>query len=611
MKTLRQFLFLCFLAVLAGCSEDAFVPQSEVSPIADGNSVELISMVVPDIEMGDATTRSRLYEDGNEMKFAWQENDAIGVVPLSGWPLGFPIHAENAGKNTAVFDGGDWALKADGKYAAFFPLDGSNQRTDITRIAFSYAGQTESNYAKYDFLATGAVQPNNGQVTFNMKRLSAILKIRITMPTNTVGQHGALVAQNPVFGVSGTMDLSGTEPVINANYSKIIWTKLNEEYGSYSSWTYEVIMMIPAVDLSSESLKFRITSDQGFAYEAPLTGKNFEAGKAYVLEGVASPAYIENENLIAAAKSTSYNPGVTFQLEDGKLKVNANIDNIAKVKTLYLYNRKDPTVCDEISYFSNLEELYCEKNNLTSLDVSMLTNLKLLLCGENQLTSLDLSNNPALTEVSCYNNLLHSLDLSNNPALTSLYCYNNSLKSLDLSNNRKVTEIRCHNNVLTSLDVSNNSLLTGLYCGDNQLTSLDVSFNHALSVLNCSQNKLTSLDVSKNTVLKQVICNDNELTSLDLSKNYNLLSVICYMNYLTTLDVSYNSLLESIYCYGNLMSTLNITSNTSLTKSRIMCGGQYTNSTRTEMKTLTLTARAADTTSLMAINNSNVEIESQ
>ena len=108
MKSLRKLLCLCFLAVLASCSEDAFMPQSEVIIPDEGGSVDFISMTVPDIEI-DATTRSKLYEDGDELKFTWQENDAIGVVPLSGNPLRFPIHAENAGKNIVVIipDTGD------------------------------------------------------------------------------------------------------------------------------------------------------------------------------------------------------------------------------------------------------------------------------------------------------------------------------------------------------------------------------------------------------------------------------------------------------------------------------------------------------------------------
>lgn len=80
MKTLKNLLYLCILAVLAACSEDAFVPQSEEIPALGSGSVDFISMTVPDIEIDNATTRSKLIDDGTELKFVWQENDAIGVV---------------------------------------------------------------------------------------------------------------------------------------------------------------------------------------------------------------------------------------------------------------------------------------------------------------------------------------------------------------------------------------------------------------------------------------------------------------------------------------------------------------------------------------------------
>ena len=106
MKTFIQLLLLCALVALAACSEDALAPQNEEIPATGNGSVDLISMVVPDIEVDDATTRSKLIDDGTELKFVWQENDAIGVVPMNGNPLRFPISADNAGKNTAFFDGG-------------------------------------------------------------------------------------------------------------------------------------------------------------------------------------------------------------------------------------------------------------------------------------------------------------------------------------------------------------------------------------------------------------------------------------------------------------------------------------------------------------------------
>ena len=132
---------------------------------------------------------------------------------------------------------------------------------------------------------------------------------------------------------------------------------------------------------------------------------------------------------------------------------------------------------DEISYFTALETLYCDHNQLTSLDVSKNTELMGLNCDNNQLTSLD---------------------LSKNTKLDWLFCVNNQLTSLDVSKNTKLGWFYCNNNQLTSLDVSKNTELSYLYCNNNQLTSLDLSKNAELYSLNCSGNNLKSVIVQRN-----------------------------------------------------------------------------------------------------------------
>ncbi|CAG8734076.1 2663_t:CDS:1, partial [Ambispora leptoticha] len=56
------------------------------------------------------------------------------------------------------------------------------------------------------------------------------------------------------------------------------------------------------------------------------------------------------------------------------------------------------------------------------LDLREFVNLEKLYCNDNQLTSLDLSKNINLNELRCYNNELTSLDVSHNPKLINLYC---------------------------------------------------------------------------------------------------------------------------------------------------------------------------------------------
>jgi len=129
----------------------------------------------------------------------------------------------------------------------------------------------------------------------------------------------------------------------------------------------------------------------------------------------------------------------------------ANISNVTFLDVNYR-NIADLTGIED---FTDLTNLLCSNNNLTSLDISQNTGLTYLDCNNNQLPGIDVSNNTALITLSCYNNQLTSLDLSINNALASLYCFNNQLTSLDLSINTALASLYCFNNQLTSLDVRN------------------------------------------------------------------------------------------------------------------------------------------------------------
>ena len=106
-------------------------------------------------------------------------------------------------------------------------------------------------------------------------------------------------------------------------------------------------------------------------------------------------------------------------------------------------------------------------------------------------------------------------------ALETLYCDHNQLTSLDVSKNTELDTLHCDNNQLTSLDVSKNTKLGWFHCDNNQLTSLDVSKNTELSYLYCNNNQLTSLDLSKNAELYSLNCSGNNLKSVIVQRNYN------------------------------------------------------------------------------------------
>jgi Leucine-rich repeat (LRR) protein len=261
---------------------------------------------------------------------------------------------------------------------------------------------------------------------------------------------------------------------------------------------------------------------------------------------------------------------IAYNLSGSLFKIDANNDGeiqqseALQVKKLRVLSSNIFSL-DGIQYFTNLTELDCSGNQLTSLNVNSNTALTVLNCSGNQLASLNVSNNTALTNLRCSSNLLTSLDVNINTALTELRCSLNQLTSLIVSNNTALTYLYCENNLLTSLNVNNNTALTILLCGYNQLTSLNVTNNTGLIELYCYSNQLTNLNVSNNTSLTRLYCFGNLLTNLIVSNNTALTKLDCGANQLTNLNVSSNTALTDLYCGDNQLTSLNVNSNTALT----------------------------------------------
>ena len=120
-----------------------------------------------------------------------------------------------------------------------------------------------------------------------------------------------------------------------------------------------------------------------------------------------------------------------------------------------------------IEYFTELLELDCENNQLTSLDVSKNTKLVKLICSKNALTSLNTSHNPLLKKLDIYSNKLTSIDVSQNTELETLYIGRNPIETLNVKNNVKLMELQSELNNLTSIDLSNNSPSMTVYLANN------------------------------------------------------------------------------------------------------------------------------------------------
>lgn len=141
-------------------------------------------------------------------------------------------------------------------------------------------------------------------------------------------------------------------------------------------------------------------------------------------------------------------------------------EEIANVKYIFA-SSKTISSLKGIEYFTELNELDCGNNQLTSLDVSKNTKLVKLICAKNALTSLNTSHNPLLKKLDIYSNKLTSIDVSQNTELETLYIGRNPIETLNVKNNVKLMELQSELNNLASLDLSNNSPSMTVYLANN------------------------------------------------------------------------------------------------------------------------------------------------
>jgi uncharacterized repeat protein (TIGR01451 family) len=220
---------------------------------------------------------------------------------------------------------------------------------------------------------------------------------------------------------------------------------------------------------------------------------------------------------------------------------------------------------DGIQYFSGLEYLDCDNNNLTYLP-ELPNLLSALSCSFNQLTSLpELPN--SIIDIDVENNQLTSL-----PELpTSLYyfkCIYNQLMFLpELPTS--LYGFDCSYNQLTSLPELPDSLFT-IDCASNQISTLP-ELPTSLQYINCSNNELSSLPVIP-SALSYLNCSGNQLTSLPesplslifLNCSYNQLSSVpanLFGYYMTVFDCSNNQITELPPFASTFFEVINISYN--------------------------------------------------
>jgi Leucine-rich repeat (LRR) protein len=213
-----------------------------------------------------------------------------------------------------------------------------------------------------------------------------------------------------------------------------------------------------------------------------------------------------------------------------------------------------------IEAFTNITELYCGENSLTSINLTSNTALTKIYCSVNQLTTLNVSANKALTELFCGNNLLSDINVSGLSSLLLIDCSNNKFSSLNFTGIglSSISEIYCSDNLLTSITVSGITTLTKLDCNNNNLTSINFAGLTSLTNFKCSNNKFASLDVTSATALEYLQCKNNLLNNLNTTGLDKLTDIYCNDNQLATLNFTTNQTLNYLECENNLLTSLNV-----------------------------------------------------
>ncbi len=280
---MRQNIFLftsmvAFLSVLTACTDESQdIPQTTTYQTV---------MTTLDFEI-DTDSRTSFLITQEAVKSTWNDNDTVGVFPNEGAQVYFPM-VSGAGTQSASFSGGGWALKDGNTYAAYFPFI-SNYYLNQQALPVYYDGQKQSGNAstehlsKFDYMAAKPEKPQYGLTNFTFRHLGALVALKVIIPSASTLHSLTLTAASNVFAIEGKVDITSDMPCITPvrtsneitlQVEGITTTEVNEMVTLY--------LLIPPTDLSNQTLKASIKTSEGSKFTS-MEGKNFQAGKAYIL----------------------------------------------------------------------------------------------------------------------------------------------------------------------------------------------------------------------------------------------------------------------------------------------------------------------------------------
>lgn len=256
---------------------------------SSSKSVKGITITIDDANYDFVQNTRAAYTVDEERGFisTWTVGDTIGIYPINGDQVAFPI-SEGEGSKTAKFDGGAWALRPAYQYAAYYPFNRKNYNIEETEIPVSYTGQTQvannstTHLAAYDYLAAGAVQPNeSGSVNLLMKHLGCFVRFQIPIKVSGTYTEFRLSTSEALLTAKGMVNLQDATPSITTQTAASVLSITLKNIVVENGETLIVYAMLAPTDLSDKTITITLSNSAGSTYYYTTTGANMVAGSAY------------------------------------------------------------------------------------------------------------------------------------------------------------------------------------------------------------------------------------------------------------------------------------------------------------------------------------------
>lgn len=260
--------------------------------IGGTSAVKNISATLEPMTFDGQTRTSHTVSDTQGFLSEWAEGDILGIYPVGGDQVAFPISA-GAGTSTAKFDGGSWALRPTIKYSAYYPFSKDNYMISQTEIPVNYEGQSQNGNAStehlgnYYYVAAAAAEPTStGSVNLAMKHMGSLLNLILTMPV--AASYTDVIIETEVegdyFPITGTIDLTSAAPAITPKtYAHSIHLGLSNVSTAAANQTISLLMMMAPANMQDKNLLVTVTDAEGKTYQFKGMGKTYLAAKAYRL----------------------------------------------------------------------------------------------------------------------------------------------------------------------------------------------------------------------------------------------------------------------------------------------------------------------------------------